>query len=400
MLEFWAMNKLTTQVQQYLFISLGVFIPTSIAISNLIIGLLSLCWILEGNFKAKFQLIKDSHWILSIFALISLYGLGMLWGDNHLNAEWQFQRLALLLAFPILATIKINQKTIKYGASAFLITTFISALAAILINNNLISPLADYISFIKDDWEVSAFIKYNYHNVLLALAFTLCMYLIIENKTKYKNILILFILVYALSIFTERGRAGQVIFNLSAIFYIIYYNYRRKYILRSLAFFIFLFSFQFVVYKTTTVYKSRFDVVSNIIKSNGGEGDVEDIRYVFIRESLNKIFEKPFLGHGTGSFGTIFKNDIYSGHDFDKQTTPHNQYLYVWFELGILGLFLLLLIFYNQIRELFKKQDGVHRILLPLSFMVLMLVDSYFFIFILTIAYIYLYTIYSRYESE
>ena len=187
MLEFWAMNKLTTQVQQYLFISLGVFIPTSIAISNLIIGLLSLCWILEGNFKAKFQLIKASQWMISIFALIFLYGLGMLWGDNHLNAEWQFQRLALLLAFPILATIKINQKTIKYGGSAFLVTTFISALAAILINNNLISPLADYISFIKDDWEVSAFIKYNYHNVLLALAFTLCMYLIIENKTKYKK---------------------------------------------------------------------------------------------------------------------------------------------------------------------------------------------------------------------
>ena len=400
MLEFWAMNKLTTQVQQYLFISLGVFIPTSIAISNLIIGLLSLCWILEGNFKAKFQLIKASQWMISIFALIFLYGLGMLWGDNHLNAEWQFQRLALLLAFPILATIKINQKTIKYGGSAFLVTTFISALAAILINNNLISPLADYISFIKDDWEVSAFIKYNYHNVLLALAFTLCMYLIIENKTKYKNILILFILVYALSIFTEIGRAGQVIFNLSAIFYICYYNYSRKYILRSLAFFIFLFSFQFVVYKTTTVYKSRFDVVSNIIKSNGGEGDVKDIRYVFIRESLNKIFEKPFLGHGTGSFGTIFKNDIDSGHYFDKHTTPHNQYLYVWFELGILGLFLLLMIFYHQIRQLFKKQDGVHRILLPLSFMVLMLVDSYFFIFILTIAYIYLYTIYSRYEFE
>ncbi|MDA0890619.1 MAG: hypothetical protein O3A52_05655, partial [Bacteroidetes bacterium] len=133
------MNKLTTQLQQYLFISLGVFIPTSIAISNLIIGLLSLCWILEGNFKAKFQLIKASQWMISIFALIFLYGLGMLWGDNHLNAEWQFQRLALLLAFPILATIKIDQKTIKYGATAFLITTFISALAAILINNNLIS---------------------------------------------------------------------------------------------------------------------------------------------------------------------------------------------------------------------------------------------------------------------
>ena len=87
-------------------------------------------------------------------------------------------------------------------------------------------------------------------------------------------------------------------------------------------------------------------------------------------------------------------------YNFNGHRTPHNQYLYVWFELGILGLVLLLLIFYYQIRELLKKHDSIHRVILPLSFMFLMLVDSYFFIFILTVAYIYLYTIYIRYESE
>ena len=392
------MNKFTAQLQQYLFILLGFFIPTSIAITNLIVGLLFVCWILEGGFKAKFEIIKSSKWMPSIFALIGLYGLGMLWGDIHLNAQWQFQRLALLLFFPILATIKIDQKNIKYGMGAFLITTFISASIAILINNQIINPLAEYISFMKDDRNTSAFIKYNYHNVLLALSFITSLYLIIEKKTKYKNLLILFIIVYALSVFTERGRAGQVIFNLAAVFYIIYYN--RKRVFKLLLWLLFLFSFQAIIYNSTNVYKYRFDAVSNIIKNNGGEGNTQDIRYVFVRESLNRIFEKPFLGYGTGSFGTIFKNDIDSGHYFDKYITPHNQYLYVWFELGIIGLVLLLMIFYYQIRELLKKQDGIHRVLLPLSFMFLMFVDSYFFIFILTIAYIYLYTIYSRYESE
>ena len=96
------MNKLISRVQQFLFVLLGVFIPTSIAITNLIIGLLALCWILERNFKAKFDIIKSSKWMLAIFALIGLYALGMLWGDQHLNADWQFQRLALLLVFPVL----------------------------------------------------------------------------------------------------------------------------------------------------------------------------------------------------------------------------------------------------------------------------------------------------------
>ena len=394
------MNKAINQIQQVLFILLGVFIPTSIAITNFILALLALCWIFEGNFKSKFEHIKSSKWVISVFALIGLYGLGLLWGGNHLNAEWQFQRLALLLIFPVLLSMELKQKTIKRAVIAFLGTAFISALAAILINNKIILPLGNYLSFIEVSWRNSAFITYNYHNVILALVTTLSFYILVERKSKYPYLLLLFIAIYTLSIFTERGRAGQVIFNLSAVFYILYYN--RKHLLRLVALMLLLFSFQYIIYKSTKVYKNRFDVMSNIIQNNGdvGEGKLEDIRYVFVKESLSRVLEKPLLGYGTGSFGTIFKAEVKSGHYFDKHTTPHNQYLYVWFELGVLGLILLLSIFYHQIKELFKKQDGIHRILLPLSFMFLMLVDSYFFIFTLTICYIFLYTIYSKYQEE
>jgi O-antigen ligase len=394
------MSKLIVRAQQFLFVLLGVFIPTSIAITNLIIGLLALCWIFERNFKAKFDIIKSSKWMLAILALIGFYGLGMLWGDHHLNADWQFQRLALLLFFPILMTMNLKQETIKRAVFAFLGTAFISAFTAIAINNNIILPLSEYLSFIDPSWRNSAFITYNYHNVILALSTTLSLYVLIEKKSKYTYLLLLFIVVYAISIFTEIGRAGQVIFNLSAVFYIIYYN--RRNLLRLCALLVILFSFQFIVYKSTTVYKNRFDILSNIIQNNGDRGKErpEDIRYVFVKESLKRIIEKPIFGYGTGSFGTIFNEQVKSGHIFNTHTTPHNQYLYVWFELGILGLVLLLLIFYLQVKELFRKKDGIHRLLLPLSFMFLMLVDSYFFIFILTICYMFLYTIYSRYQQE
>jgi len=412
------------QAQQILFVLLGVFIPTSIAIANFLIGGLVLCWILEwmvffwisvfpryawydhlqsenfkGNFLKKISQIKESKWMLSIFGLIVLYALGLYWGDNHLNAEWQFQRLALLLVFPIFITTEFKQKTINRAVIAFLGTAFISALVALAININIISPLGEYFSFIGISHN-SAFIKYNYHNVILALASSLCLYILIERKSKYRYLLLAFLLIYALSIFTERGRAGQVIFNLSAVFYILYYN--SKHFLRLCILLVLLFSFQFIMYKSTKVYKNRFDALSNVIQNNGdrGEGKTDDIRYVFVKESLDRIIKKPILGYGTGSFGTIFKNEVNSGHVYDIHTTPHNQYLYVWFELGIFGLLLLLFIFYNQIRELFSKKDGIHRILLPLSFLFLMLIDSYFFIFILTSCYIFLFTMYSKYQQE
>ena len=394
------MSKLIIRIQQYLFVLLGVFIPISTAITNFIIVAMSFCWILEGNFKIKFEFIKNSKWILSIFALIFLYLLGMFWGNSHLDAQWQFQRLALLLFFPVLFTTHLNKKTIRSGVVFFLITTFFSACIAILINSNIISPLSEYISIVKPSQFTSAFIKYNYHNILLAFSFAICLYLIIENKTRYKSLLVLFIVIYAVSIFTEIGRAGQVLFNLISLFYIFYYS--SKYIFKSLAFFVILFGFQMIIYQTTNVYKQRLQAVSHIIQNKGdNQNKQKDIRYVFVKESLSKIFKKPFLGYGTGSFGEVFRKDApKKGYDFFVHKTPHNQYLYVWFELGLLGLVLLAMIFYYQIRELLKRQDSVHKVILPLSFMFLMLVDAYFFIFTLTIAYIYLYTIYIRYESE
>jgi len=395
------MNSFTNRLQQHLFILLGIFIPTSIGITNIIIGGLFCCWMLEGDFKNKFDVVKSSKWMLFMFGLIALYSLGILWGEIHSNARWEFQKLALWLVFPLLATIKINQKTIKYAVAAFLITTFISALLAILINYNLINQLDIYFKFISNYNKANAaFLKYNYHNILLVLSFGLCIYLIIEKKSRYKNILTLFVLVYAFSIFTEAGRGGQLIFNLLSIFYIIYYS--RRHALKLIGLLLLLFSFQFVIYHSTHLYKYRLDGVSKIIKSNGADGEkgLEDIRYVFFRESLNKILEKPVLGYGTGSFGDIFEREVKSGHDFKAYKHPHNQYLYVWFEIGVFGLISLVMIFYYQIRELVEKQDGIHKILLPLTFLFLMLIDSYFFVFTVTITYIYLYTICNRYISE
>jgi len=391
------MNKLVGKAKQILFVLLGITIPISIGITNLIIGLLSLCWILEGNFKSKFEFIRSSKWMLSIFALLGLYVLGLFWGDNHLNAEWQFQRLALLLVFPVFITLNLENKVLEKAVLAFLGVNFIAAILAIAINYSIIPPLYEFISFMKYKWGVSAFLKYNYHNVMLVFSSSIILFTLIEMKVRYRALFKVMLLVYVYSIFTEPGRAGQALMIIISLCYIIFYNYKNY---KRLTIILFLFfAFQATMYHVSQVYKDRVDMLHNIVVNKGMKGEVEDIRYVFVKESMKRILKKPLLGYGTGSFGTIFNNEIDSDYSFYTHTTPHNNYLYIWFEVGILGLLLLLSIFYHQIKELFKKQDGIHRTLLPLSFMFLMLVDSYFFIFTLTICYIFLYTIYSKYQE-
>ena len=390
------MREIIKKLQTFFFVLLGVTIPTSIAASGIIMGILALLWIFEGGLKEKSKQIISSKWMLAVLALISYYGLAMLWGDNHENSSWIFQKIPLLLMFIVFATANFKQKAFKFGAIAFLITTFISALIAIAIDFGIIQELHNYtnmISFNND--HKSAFIKYNYHNILLAFSALLSFYLLIETKTKYPIILLLFILIYGCSIFSEAGRAGHMIFILFFLFYSVYYIRRKAFIVLGI---LGLMSISlFGAYKLSHPFKVRIDEGLEIVLNEGKRpGKIKDIRYVYVQESINYIKEKPFLGYGTGSFGTIFNREVKSGHKFYTHTTPHNNYLYVWFELGIFGIVLLLSIFYFQIRELIVLQNGFHRLVLPLMFMTIMLVDSYFFIFILTTFYIYFYTIYSR----
>jgi len=394
------MSRAITKLQTTFFILLGFAIPTSIAATGIIFGLLALLWILEGNFRNKLKQIIESKWMLAVLGLIIFYGLALLWGDNHNNSSWVFEKVSLLLMFIIFATSNFEQKAFKYGAIVFLATTFISALLAIAIDLGLIQELYNYTSMISlNNDHKSAFIKYNYHNLLLAFSALLSFYLIIEKKTKQPIILVVFILIYGWSIFSEAGRAGHLIFGLFFVLYSAYYIKERAILILGML--AVLITMLVVAYNFSHPFKVRIDEGLEVVLNKGKRpGKIKDIRYVFVQESINFIKEKPILGYGTGSFGTVFTREVKSGHKFYTHTTPHNNYLYVWFELGLIGLLFFLTIFYFQIRELLTLKDGLHRLVLPLMFMVIMLVDSYFFIFILMSFYIYFYSIYSGYRLD
>ena len=99
----------------------------------------------------------------------------------------------------------------------------------------------------------------------------------------------------------------------------------------------------------------------------------ESERMEFLKETLEMIKEKPIKGYGLGSW----RNEINkrTGSLTDHKT-PHNNYLYVWMELGILGITALFGVFFFNIKELYKRSSPF--IFTPLIFLILMTVDNYF----------------------
>ena len=396
------------QIQQYLFILLAITIPISIALTNYAIVGIVFCWLFSGKFKKKTQIIKRSKPTLALLLLIIFYTIGMFWGDNHADAIWVFQNLALLLLFPIFLSLKINQKTIKLAIICFLSTNFLAAILALFINFEIIHPLYHYLSIyiypnleivrfciIDDSHYMSAFTKYNYHNILLSFSCVLATYILLKEKIKksIQVLLISLIIIYILSIATEAGRAGILYLIFSFVFFGALHIKKRPKI--AITLFLITGAFLFSSYNYSQVFKTRVDHTIHVMKSYiDSDKDVYNVRFIFFTNTLEGIKNRPILGQGTGSWSSFQKKENLQNQKFKQNhKTPHNNYLYIWFELGIFGFVICIAFLYYQVKELIKLENGVYRIMLPFLLIGILMVDAYLFIFTIIVFYIYFYKI-------
>ena len=389
------MNRISN-LKNFFFILLGFSIPISVAFTNILIVAYSLTWIFEGDFPKKIKEIKSVKWISSLLLLISFYFLGMLYGDIHNDYIYVIKRVLLLLFFIPIVISELKPKTYILALHAFLISNLTSAIVAVGINYDFINP-------IFDNSAITAFLKYNYHNILLSFSALLSFLMFLKSKSKYSFLYIVLILIYSFSIFNEAGRAGQLTFNVFFVCYAIFLL--RSQFKFSILIILFLIIINFFSYKNSSIFKHRVDHLTHIVQNDGqkkNKNSVEkDIRYLFTKTGLELIRKKPIFGYGTGSFSSVFKLETETSYDLNKHKTPHNNYLYILFELGFIGLIFFLSIFYFQIKELLNKDlINTEKILLPLFMLFLMLFDSYMFIFSITLFYIFMYKIFTKLDFK
>ena len=125
-------------------------------------------------------------------------------------------------------------------------------------------------------------------------------------------------------------------------------------------------------------------------------------RYYLFKYSFEKIKEKPVFGYGTGSFVKEFSSisehatKILAG----IHKTPHNNYLFIWFELGLVGLLVFLSIFFFQLKAYMSLNQGYFRMIFPAVFLVIMMTDTYLQNHNTAVLYCYLSFIFSTYSFD
>ena len=72
------------------------------------------------------------------------------------------------------------------------------------------------------------------------------------------------------------------------------------------------------------------------------------IRMEMYKNTTALILKSPFVGYGTGSFKEEYRSYTATQDTLLKEVSnPHNQYLFTLFDLGLLGFFVLIYLFYQ-----------------------------------------------------
>ena len=212
----------------------------------------------------------------------------------------------------------------------------------------------------------------SYLSRLFPLLFAL---FLIKKKIKYEHYFIgvLFILIDVL-IYISGERAAFAFLNLSTIFIIILINKYQKF--RFIILFISLIIISLLTYLNGNM---RDRMISEPVKTMGfinkndygkNSKNLPQKKYIFtpthdslIRTALKMFIDKPVFGHGPKMFRIKCKEKKYQIGINPCQTHPHNFYIQLLAETGIVGFGFLFAVFsyiiyvsYRQIKSIILKQ--------------------------------------------
>jgi len=342
-------NTNITTVINYMAIVYAFVLPISRAGVSLFSILFVVLWIYEGNFKQKWVLIKNNKVLLSFLLFIFFSALSILWTENMNDAKRPLRMLTYFFTLYVIAT-SLKKEYLHHIITAFLLGMFISEVISYGVyfewwqfkNATPLNP--------------SPFMYHIDYSVFLAFTSILLLNRIFSKRytTQEKIVLLIFFCTVTGNLFIGVGRTGQLAFLGGIIVMsILHFKLSYKSIISSLLLITVIFTLAYNVSDNFNrrVHQALGDInkIQNMdFKSSWG------IRAAFWLTTFEIVKENPFIGVGIGDYMQETKKEIekvkYDPAKFDKEfmstNTPHNQFLLIVLQSGLIGLFLFLYFIY------------------------------------------------------
>ncbi|MCX5847936.1 MAG: O-antigen ligase family protein [Deltaproteobacteria bacterium] len=359
-------HKAIIYMRKFVSVALGFSIPVSTALNSIFLILTIPLWFLDSNYKNKISIIKDNKYIWAIFILIGLYFIGLFYGEaSTKEALNEFAGMASLLLIPIMIPFFRDEKLRNAALNLFLLTMTITLFLSYLMWFDLL-PKHEIFKGTKND--ATVFFHHITQNLLMAFSSFLFAVRVRQSASWEKKLLYIGLTILAVFNVTIMvgGKTGYVV--LIALTFYFFLSW-----LRWKGFFVALFVIVILGILTYIIPSSSMhqgvkqffvDVTKINIKDQNSQEITETStvqRMIFYKNTTKIISEHSILGVGTGGYPKAYSR-LVTDAKMLSTTNPHNEYLMVTSQLGIIGLCAFLYLFlmqWNSASGLFSTFDKI-----------------------------------------
>lgn len=342
----------------YLIICYAFALPLGKALTVLFGILLIILWLIEGDYKEKARLLKESNFIKYLAALISLSAIAVFWSPDldfwleFMRKYWHF------LIIPAIYT-SIRPEYTKTVLSAFLFGMLISE----IVSFGIFFEIWAYGRATPDN--PTPFMNHIDYSIFLALtALILLNRVFFEKNTLLKVMYGIYFITVTTNLFIIAGRTGQVAFvvGLIVIGLLNIKNRFKAIALMSLLGAIILFS----AYSFSNTFETRANQAANeihqMVHSNDFSGSLGQRISLWVM-GTHVFLENPLYGTGMGreTSGVMkyiekYNFSTYAHVKEGEYIDYHNTFVQYAVQLGLPGLFLFIMILLSLIRLKFSSQ--------------------------------------------
>jgi O-antigen ligase len=330
-------------------IALGFSIPVSVALDNALLAVIIACWAASGDWRAKWRAIRDNPVALAALTLLALLAAATLYGERDPGdgARYLVKYADLLLIALLVSIFR------EAPARAHALTAFAASLALVLVLSYLVHfGILPRGKLSGVDEAAPIVFKYSLtHNILMALGAYLFAQLSGQAGSRRARVGWggLAVLAAVNVVFMVPGRTGQIILVLLAV----YGGYAWKGWRGLAATGAVVAAMTILLLLVPGPVQTRFgEAWQEFSAWRAGErahisstGD----RLDFYRAGLAIVREHPLIGVGTGGFPRAYARQV-EGTGLSPSRNPHNEFLHIAVQLGVIGLAALLWLFVVQWR--------------------------------------------------
>ena len=338
-------------VVRWTVVLLGCSIPVSVAMDNMLLAFLLLCWIVGGGYRAKLAAIRGNPVALATLALFALYLVGTLYtvADRGEVQDTLTKALRLLLIpalMPLMHDARWRQRGIWAFQGSMVVTLLLSYLywsGTLPVNTWLKGTALDPVAF-------KAHIT---HNVFMAFSAFLFALSAMEARSNGGRIVLCVLCAAAATnvLVMVPGRTGHIVL-LVLFAYFLYRQLRGRGLalaglaLGVLAVIVFL-SPDAMLHKRITMADEEFQQWRAGIPPDPTSSVGQ--RMGILRSTIEVIRDNPAFGVGTGGYAPAYAAHASRTGDPPTQN-PHNEFLMIAAQFGAVGLVVLLGLFATQWR--------------------------------------------------